>query len=356
MSGQPVRRRCLPRRAWPRIMRHERMKLPRRISKQSVFVALMIAAAACSLLGRRVADPMRGFVQFALVPLSDPMMYLTDAVKTRLDEAGARSFSPAEGAELLRQNELFQFHYVRLLEELRQAQDRVAAVQKLHHRLAGPSDDFPCELIEARVVSAAALPYENSRVVNAGTSDGVSDGSRVLSRLLKTDRTKSLPPNLAVIVNESLVGRVSRSGQYAAVLELVTDRKFEIGGRIWRNPQKERQILVGSAWQKLTPQNARLDTALAARGDGVGELVIEQVPVNHKIMPGDWFVTREDQAFLPANVLIGTVSQVKDDLKHPGMTTLRIRPAADVDAVRDVYIVLPLKEPPEPVTRGGGRR
>jgi cell shape-determining protein MreC len=44
---------------------------------------------------------------------------------------------------------------------------------------------------------------------------------------------------------------------------------------------------------------------------------------------------------MPQGIRIGRVIEVKPDPRNAGLVTLRIAPVADLDALREVYIVVP---------------
>jgi cell shape-determining protein MreC len=314
-----------------------------KISKRSVFAAMMLAALVACLLGRRVADPLRSAAAFALAPLGDPMMYLAGSVQSRLEGAGVRSLSPDEARRLQDENDLLRAELQRVAEQLQQTREQLPVVQGLRGALYGRKGDFPCEIIPARVVGSAGLPYGQTRLLASGEAAGVPAGARVTTADLLTDRSRALPAGLPVVSTEALVGRVARSGRYTAVLELLTDRNFQTSGAIWRNIDNARQIRAGSAWQKLTPENNR-PVAVHVKGDGREAMVASEVLADHNILPGDLLKTLGDEAFLPQEVLIGVVRKVQPDPHAAARVMLTIEPLARLDLLRDVYIVLPLTD------------
>jgi cell shape-determining protein MreC len=46
---------------------------------------------------------------------------------------------------------------------------------------------------------------------------------------------------------------------------------------------------------------------------------------------------------MPERIRIGRVTEVKPDPRNAGLVTLRIAPIADLDSLRDVYIVVPVQ-------------
>jgi cell shape-determining protein MreC len=315
------------------------MRLQGKITKRGVLIGLLVVSAAMALGGRRLADPLRGLTHFAMAPLGHPLTYLAGEARQRVANVGVQSLSPSEVRQLQDENQALAAQVERLAGELRDSYDRLATVQGLSRKLYGAAMDFPCELIPSRVVGAGTVPYSRSRVITGASAD-VPAGAGVTTRNLLTDRTKSLPAGLAVINAEALVGRVSESGQYTAVVQLVTDARFELWGRVWRNPNIRREIIVGAQRQPLGDRNNK-PVDVHVRGTGGDSMVARQVALAHNIQAGDWLMTRGDDAFLPADVLVGTVADVTKDLQNPGMVTLHVRPAAAVENLQDLYIVVP---------------
>lgn len=329
------------------------MKLPGKISRRSLLTALIVSAVLCSLLGSRLARPARTVAQFALAPPADPLMYGATAARGKIDSLGAQGLSPEKARALEDANVLLRAHVDRLREQLRAAQEQIPLVQGLHRGLIGPSQDFPCEVIPARVLASGSLPYSRSRTLTPLRDAGVPEGALVTTRRLLTDRSKELPSDLSVISSEALVGRVVAAGPYTAVMRLVTDRDFQMWGRVWRDSQRPREVITGAMREPLTEQNNRPIEPVHCRGDGKGGLIVQEVMAHHNVLPGDRLMTSGDDDALPVDVFVGTVTEVREDLKHPGMVSLYVKPHADVESLRDVYIVLPLADNQTPDKKTG---
>jgi len=321
------------------------MRLPR-ITRQWVLALFLIASVVTAFLGPKAAATLRNVARYALLPLTDGPMYLTAAFKSGLGRAGGDSISAEEARRLREENEELKAALFNMYGEREEFRQQVADIQKIRQAYS-PKGDFPCELIPARVAAADALPYGRTRLLDYGAPAG----SLVTTRILMTDRAKALPPNLAAISAQSLAGRIISSGEYSSLLQLVTDRGFEIDeAQIWRiiDPNHPRQIKItrsGAARvETLTPANLTF-IPVRAQGDGAGAVIVRDVSVNHSVRPGDWLMTRRESRFLPADIPIGRVAEVRDDPKGQGLRViLRVQPLADLESLRDVFIVRPLGE------------
>ncbi|MDY6913878.1 MAG: rod shape-determining protein MreC [Planctomycetota bacterium] len=321
----------------------------------------LFGSVVTALLGPGVAGRLRHVGQYALAPLGDVPMYLAFAFRGHTGRTGRRLISQDEAHRLKKANNQLFSRLAELEQRCNRLRHDLAEIQKVRP-LYGPKSGFPCELIPARVVTADPLPYGWTYVLRLPGFYRPRPGSRVITRLdVLTDRTKALPSSLAVVTSQAMVGRIIEAGAFTARVQLVADRGFRITAKIRRviHPHNRRQITVtgsgAAALVQLRPENNQ-PIDVEAVGDGAGGMIIHHVSANHNVLPGDWLVTRREDAFLPAEVRIGKVVRVTDDPKHPGLfVSVRIQPWADLDALREMYVVLPLEFASEKGTDRGSK-
>ncbi|NLW87474.1 MAG: rod shape-determining protein MreC [Planctomycetes bacterium] len=311
-------------------------------SKSRVFAIMMIVSVVLMMLGPGATGSMRNFAQMLIAPIGDGGMYVVSALKPVSNSGG---ISPTDALQLRHENDQLRLQLVeaqhRLALQNAEHRREMLDVQEIRTSAFSPREDNPCELIPARVVAGDALPYGKWRVVNRGSDD--MEGSPVLSRLLITDRSKSIPRNLAVITSSALVGTVAESGAFTSRIQLVGDKGFHIRGRIIRHvdPAKPRLIMSnrpGAAGVvTLDETNNRLE--VLAHGDGVSGLIIEAVAECEKVMPGDWLVTSDAEPHLRTEVRIGVVQEVIVNPADRRFVTVKVKPFVDPATLRDVYIV-----------------
>ncbi len=323
------------------------MKFFFRPTRRNLLVLLLIASVATAILGRSVSSPLRGAVNWALTPMGDAGMYLATSFKKKIS-ASPQPMTPEDIERLVEVKDRWR---VRALAAERDLARRIRREQQ-QRRLFGPQQDLPVRLISARVVMGDSMPYNWTRVVNAGKSQDVEPGCRVTTRRLLTDRSKALPKNLAVLWRTVFVGRIIRAGAFTAVCQLVTDRGFKTDALIIRkiDPDNPRRIKIdirnGAAFAKISRKNNR-PVGIKIQGHGNGRIIARQVKAGHNIKPGDVLRTRGDDIHLPQSMLIGEVEKVVDDRNDPGFQTVYIRPAANLEALRSVYVVVPKATEPE---------
>ncbi|MCJ7543270.1 MAG: rod shape-determining protein MreC [Phycisphaerae bacterium] len=314
------------------------MKLLAGITRRRVLVVLILVSCVTLALGQGAAERLRHLLGPILAPLGDAGMYLTVAMRTNITAATDPGMSVEEQARLRRQCETLRhsaLYWKQASENAQRQLDAMLGFQKSY----GPAKGLPCELIPARVVGEASLPYDQVRSLNVGRESGAGPGELVLV----TDRSKAMPSELAVISASALVGRVTSAGPFSARIMLVTDRRFRTRARIRRllDPDHPREIRLtdeGRARVELLNEQNNRPITVEAVGDGAGGLVIADVWRYDNVLPGD-LVAAAEGPFLPLEVRIGDVEEVRPDPKHPDRVIVSVRPETDLGTLRDVFIV-----------------
>ncbi|HUS46738.1 MAG TPA: rod shape-determining protein MreC [Phycisphaerae bacterium] len=318
-----------------------------RLTKRNALVILMVLSLAAAILGKGLTARLRQVVHVFTAPLGDGGMYVVTSLRSGSGEQAARNLSLAEIQRLIEENR-------RLREQLVEADRRIATEAQYRRDVAGdvqrirssffPSGDIACELIPARVVAADSMPYGQMRVLNQGAASGARRGAVVVSRLLMTDRSKEMPPKLAVLTASAVVGKLAAAGAFTSELQLVTDRGFHMPGRILRriDPNRPRRISVlahGAAAVETLSERNNKPIPVPASGDGAGGMVVTGVPAYENVLPGDWLVTTDDDPYLRTEVRVGTVEKVTPDPDDQRLVRLRVRPFEDLASLRRVYIL-----------------
>ncbi len=326
------------------------MRLNIKPSKRSILAILIIASVITSLMGPKLASRVRSLANYLLPQFGDGAMYFTTSLQSHFSGHTYDNLTPAEVEQVKSHNDYLrgsEAYWRNLASDYR----RQLSDMMVFERLYGPVKDLSCELVSARVAAADSLPYGKTRLVNAGSTRDVNAGFSVTTRKLMTDRSKAFPEKLSAITSQYLVGRIIETGRFSARLQLVSDLGFEIPARISRDPRNHRPIRIIMAGEAkeiiLSEQNATLINTLVdvyAVGDGKDGLIIKDVPAHDNIMPGDVLVTCSEDEFLPIEMQIGEVQEVKVNPADPRLRILRIRPYANLEALRNVYIVVPLAD------------
>ncbi|MCL2701523.1 MAG: rod shape-determining protein MreC [Phycisphaerae bacterium] len=319
------------------------MRFPIQFTRRTLLIVLMILSAVACALPMGVSNYLRGRLDLILSPLADGGTVVTTTLRDRANTLRWRPGASDEAASMPTED-ASQWHYLMV-------QQRAHYERRLHQleQSQGFFDrysDFPCELVPASVVASDALPYERGRTIRGQAPAG----AMVTTRELFVAHDTPLPPNLAVLATTGLVGQVVTSGEFTARLRLVTDRKFQLPAQIWRDPAIERKIIVRVAGSEQSvlltaANNTFIDVKI--KGDGANGLIVDDVPFDHVVQPGDWFVTRGHSLEMPGHVRIAQVKKVTVHKSNNLMRVVYAEPLVDLSALRDVYIVKPLSLPAE---------
>ncbi|MGA2265093.1 MAG: rod shape-determining protein MreC [Phycisphaerae bacterium] len=326
------------------------MSLLGRITKRRTLAALIALSVVTTVLGHPAASRLQNLLSPLLAPFRDVGMYLTVTMRQNMEAAGAKGLTLQEQEKLHNELDTLRGYTAYWKHEAEKTQEQLDALQKFQKSYS-PVKDLPCELIPARVVGEASLPYTQERSLNVGQDGGAQPGEWVLV----TDRSKALPSGLAVVSASALVGRVTGAGAFSAQVQLVTDHHFKTAARIRRipdpgHPREIRLTAEGNARIEILNEKNNRPIDVQAAGDGAGGLTIADVWRYDNVQPGDLVVTAEDK-FLPLEVRIGRVQEVRPDPMHPDRVIIAVRPEADLSTLRNVFVVNNL---PEHISRSAG--
>jgi len=378
-----------------------------RPSKKLLLACLLTAAAVSSLLGPDVSGWLRSATGFVITPFGDAGMYLATSLNRKVGTFGRRAVSSVEADRLAEENARLRRRLGAIEGELARQLRRQAAVDHLYGPIPYAQWRLiPARVVAAdaldygkvRLVNAgsrqgvAGGALVTSRQLITDRSKALPDGLAAVAELPRdqSDNTAEgeaggrggsasgglpknldgngavpggaragergrafagrLPKNLDEVAGAVLVGRITRTGAHTARLRLVSDRHFLINAMIRRviNPASPRTItLTGRDAQEVTlteRNNAPIN--VVAVGDGALGLTVTGVYALDNVQPGDVLVTSGADGLLPAEVRIGTVTEVTDDPERRELfVNLKVAAAADLAAVRDVYVVVPVTGP-----------
>jgi rod shape-determining protein MreC len=136
-----------------------------------------------------------------------------------------------------------------------------------------------------------------SALVGAGSRQGAVEGS-------------------PLAVPEGLVGRIVTAGLSVSRAQLLTDASAAAGARITRTGE------LG-----------------VVRGDGRGDLRLNNVPITSSVAPGDTVESAGIDGIYPRGVPIGVVESVGRG--NNLFFEIRVRPAADFSRLMDVLVLAP---------------
>ncbi len=187
-------------------------------------------------------------------------------------------------------------------------------------------------LVPARIITEDMLPWRSSRLINAGSLQGVQHGSAVVSRYFIIDRGENdgVRSGLAILLREALIGVIEKTGTHTSRVKLLSDVSVERKVRIGRFTEEGFETQDRYFW-------------LAGRGGGVMEIRdVEQRDVeNGLIKTGDVVLSAPEVDVLPAAMTIGKVVKITQDRDNPLLAILTVQSPLDEGSLRRVYVYDP---------------
>ncbi len=209
--------------------------------------------------------------------------------------------------EVVRENEALRQEVERLRAQLAAQTDARQRLQELERLLGLQAQQADRTLLAARVVAVRLEPTAQAIAIDRGREDGLREGMAVLSP------------------QGSLVGTVSHLSPRHAWVSLITDPRMAINVAVQLSPQEEtRGVLSGRLGR---------------------EPIVDMLPQDAPLAPGQLVVTSGLGGKLPPGILVGTLKEVDSNPQH---TTARavLEPAADLERLRMVAVLtsfLPLE-------------
>ncbi len=188
------------------------------------------------------------------------------------------------------------------------------------------------KLIPARVVTEDLLAWRSSRLINAGSLQGVSHGDAVASQHFSIDQGENggAKDGMAILMGESLIGLIEQTGTHASRVKLLSDVSVEMKVRLGRFDDEGFMLHDGYYW---------------LLGTGGGRMEIRDVDKRNvddgTIGVGDIVLSDPRSELLPTALVIGTVVEITIDRDKPLFSVLAIESAADVSTIDRVYVYDP---------------
>lgn len=307
----------------------------RRIPPNRIWLVILLGISLIGLtLPRRWTGGLISLVQ-VFVPFQDAVEVTADSAAAALADRGEPPTS--EILETIRRDKAALEHHVASLTiRVAELEEEVSILTAT--RLWG--DDYRIgargRLIPAKVVTADLLPWRTSRLINAGSLQGVRPGAAVLSRFFSVDRGQEdgIRNGMAVLLAEALVGDVDQVGTHTARVKLLSDVSVERKVRIARRTDSGFEPVDGFFW-------------LTGRGQGIMEIrEVDRRDVDSGVIQtGDLVLSDHTNQMLPASLVIGEIQAIKPDRHNPLLSILTIVSATDEAKLRRVYVFDPAADP-----------
>jgi rod shape-determining protein MreC len=168
------------------------------------------------------------------------------------------------------------------------------------HRLQALLDfkqHYVAATVAAQVIGTSGSDLSRVIYIDKGTKDG-----------LKTDQ--------AVITTDGIVGKLRDVFPHTSQVLLINDQTSGAG------------VLLAST---------RIRAIL--RGSTTGRILINNLTPDARIKPGEQVLTSGGDQIYPRGLSVGTIESISPDPDHQPYTTIRLRPAANLDQLEEVLVI-----------------
>jgi len=309
---------------------------------------LVVVSAALILFPQRWTGELISLVQ-VIVPFQDAATVAVDAVSS-LGDARPSSV-PGEAHEaLMREKAAAEHQAVALAARVEELEGEVALLTATRMwSVAGQRLGASGRLIPARVVSQDILPWRSSRLLNAGSVQGVQDGAAVASQVFTVDRGEDseLRSGLAILLGEVFIGTIEQTGTHTSRVKLLSDVSVQMKVRIGRWTGDRTRARDSN----LAPSRFSLvDRYFWLTGRGSGKMEIRDVERKDVetgvVQVGDTVLSDPQSDVLPAAMTIGKITVASADRDNPLFAVLTIAAAVPEESLRRVYIYDPRNDGP----------
>lgn len=300
-------------------------------SRKSTLIVLFVIAIVALIMPQSIAGRFISLVQI-LVPFQHAASSATDVV---VGEEGANTSDVSgEEYEAMKREKLALEHRLASMslhvENLQRDVGILTATRSWD--VEGQRIGSRGRLIPAGVVTPDLLSWRSSRLINAGSLQGVKNGAPVASRYFTIDRgdESGVQGGMAILRGETFIGIVEQTGTHTARIKLLSDISVEMKVRIGRFVDDTFTLIGDYYW-------------LVGRGQG--KMEIKDVPrrdvENGGIVIGDVVLSDPTNGALPSAMTIGRVTDVRLDRDQPLFTILKVQSEIDESWLQRVYVFDP---------------
>ncbi len=325
-------------------MRRSDQRIFTRQRRNVWLILLVVVSGGAMLLPRTWTDGLMGLVQ-VIVPFQDAANVGADAVVGAFDSDAAPVEAEVHEA-LAREKAGLEHVNASLAMRVAELEEEVSLLTAT--RLWGGVDQrigARGRLIPARVVTDDILTWRSSRLINAGSLQGVRRSAAVVSWEFSVDRgtEDGVGQGMAVLLAETLVGTVEQVTTHTARIKLLSDASVEMKVRIGRfNPPHDAE---GAVSPGAAGTFTALDRFFWLTGHGKGVMQIREVDRRDVeagvIQVGDIVLADHTGNMLPAPMTVGKISKIEPDRESPLLSTLTITSPVDEDSLRKIYVFDP---------------
>lgn len=303
-------------------------------STRLILIGLFFLSVAGLLLPGSWTHGLISLVQVA-IPFVDGAQSVSESVLGG-GRGNASPVPPETHLALQREKRALEHQVVALATRVRSLEDEVALLTATrlwdvdNARLGARG-----RLIPAKVIHLDILFWRDSRLVRAGTLQGVRRGAPVTSAQFTIDRGKEagLRNGLAIVLGETLIGFVEQAGTHTARVKLLSDVSVQMKVRVGRLMPNGFVPREGFFW-------------LIGRGHGLMELRdLQRDQVRQGLIaPGDIVLSDPTSSLLPVAMVIGKIVRIDPDRTNPLLSIATVAGESQPVSLQRVYVYDPQSE------------
>ncbi len=203
---------------------------------------------------------------------------------------------PRDVAVLQQRNSSLELENTELKTQIIQLQQQLSEAQVYYALLNFTRSHTENQYVAAAVIGRDPVPFLRNMLIDRGSDDNLKHG-------------------MPVVTEQGLVGRVDAVTAGAARVQLITDAGSAVNVKI---------------------QNSNVDALLV--GSVTGEVILQEVPQDVELKPGDLILTSGLGGNYPAGIVVGqvlTVRKIETDL----FQSASVQPAVDLSNLAAVLVI-----------------
>lgn len=204
--------------------------------------------------------------------------------------------SPRDIASLQERNTELELQVSQLQSQIIELQEKLSESQVLYALLDFARSNPQHEYVAATVIGREISPFIKYIIIDKGSNQGVRHG-------------------MPVVTQQGLVGRIDAVIANASRVQLITDANSVVNVQM---------------------QSGKIDGQL--RGTLTGEIILEMIPQDALIEPGEVILTSGLGGNFPSNIFIGQVLSIRK-LENALFQSASVQPIVDIESLSAVLVI-----------------
>ena len=262
------------------------------IQKTRILRTITIVILSIGLVVLALGGYLNTLTGYVLSPIISAQSWLSDrfnAVQTVVN-------SPRDVSILVQENARLELEVSNLQAQIIELQQQLTEYEILSALLDFARAYPEFEYIGGSVIGRDPSPFVKYIQINRGSDDGILKG-------------------MPVVTQQGLVGRIDQTTATAALVQLITDPGTQINVRL--QPERVDGILTGSI---------------------TGDIILDFIPQEANIQPGDLVLSSGLGGNYPPNILIGQITSIRSH-EYDLFQSASVQPVVDFNQLEIVLVI-----------------